>query len=503
MVNIQGNELTTHVHSLSLLDIKDTLIFLSEIDKQMGILIKKGITERNSIIQKIIDGKVTLCIPTTNTNEATELSQNNYEELIEIQENIENQLAERLTIIDTIQSYGYNTDPTEFTSKTNDQLKLMRDSDSMKYDNKQNQREILISSSAPLVDVPVPDLLEEITRTNNNNNVPHPPLYRPPPPPPPVVPTSTTVSGVPPPPPPPPPGSVVGTTPGNVKQMQDKLFLLSNKYKEMMGIFGDDYTVFLRNLKTSHETRKRMYYMTQQFVEDINDLIAESKSRNIKFSTNATSFLDFSKKFEIMLSKEAILKGLIGTRTMKFGSLQKIKSAYKFYEFKNLMSFTDANQLYYDLVRTKILTLVSLTSIIFSYVYNPGQNTVLDAFVHDAIQHRGAVAHQIIIQDREYPLITFYDIEDANKFDKLMTPTSGIYWVDLTLRLNDNTNPSNAGFFFRKFITPPILSKFVDYFEDLEGEYEDDTSIDDSNGGDNAGVVTKFVKWFFRFGEKK
>lgn len=310
-------------------------------------------------------------------------------------------------------------------------------------------------------------------------------------------------------PPPPPPLPVVTPSPPavssytpltsydpNAQIISDKLKEMSKRYKEMIGINGDDYTVFLRNLKISHEARKRMFYITQQFVDEINDLITEAKNVGIMFSTKTTSSM-FDKKHEIMLSREAILKGIIGTRTVKFGALRKISSMLSVSQFQNMLSLSDGNQMYYDLVRTKILTLVSLTSIIFSYVYLPGQNNKLDTFVRDAINHRGAIAHQIIIDDREYPLITFYDISDANKFDNMMTSTSGIYWADLILRLHGNKNPSNAGFFFKKFITPPILSKFVDYFEELEGEYEDDTSTNE----DDTNVVTKFVKWFFRFGK--
>lgn len=498
---------------LSVISIQKTLLVLSGIDKKIDEIQDKQVEQIQNIYKDVTEMQKTLHINQEISDEIT------YSDLINLQNSLVQQIAIRQTLLGQIASYGF-TDIENLNDKTNEQLQQIAHNDQLKSEldfhdsneeeNNNNNNNNILSSRAPLNES-VEDLLETI---ENESSSPY--LLSP------TTSTSSMISNE-------SPfvspatslASTASTTSSStapyltptasmsstssmmdpyVIKIYESLMQLSMRYKEMMGINGDDYTVFLRNLKISHEARKRMYYMTQNFVNEINDLIIEAKNLGIKFTGSVSTIPSvLTKKLEVMLSKEAILKGLIGARVLKFGSLKKITSSFKtINQFENLLSLSDANQMYYELIRTKILTLVSLTSIIFSYVYLPGQNNKLDAFVRDAVTYRGAIAHQILIDDREYPLITFYDISDADKFDDLMTSTSGIYWVDLILRLNGNKNPTNTGFFFKKFITPPILSKFIDYFEELEGEYEDDTSVDDKNGGDNENIVTKFMKWFFR-----
>lgn len=298
---------------------------------------------------------------------------------------------------------------------------------------------------------------------------------------------------------------------GGIVTMNLELTQISMKYKNLMGIVADpttgdfDYTQFLATLKSSHEARTRIYKLTQNFVDEIDNFLERFYARSGTNVSIEVDTGDFKKpgavknELEPWLAYEAIKNGIIGTRTVQFGARATVgvPSVVKFTNLENFIKRNRANQLYYDIIRTKVLTIVSLTSIIFTYLLVPGTPAV-DKFIVECINHRGAVAHEVIISGRELPFVTFMNPDDAYQFERLISNSkAGMYWVDLVIRLNPGTKLfKNPGFYFKKFTTPHILSKFFSYYDNISGEYEDSGSVlNDEN------VVTGFFKWFFRFGK--
>jgi hypothetical protein len=291
-----------------------------------------------------------------------------------------------------------------------------------------------------------------------------------------------------------------------ILKFRKKLIAITQKYKDLVGIRGDDYTQFLINLKNSFEERTHVYRITNNFLEDIDELLKEfykETDTNVSIEVSNDQFVKAIKirsEVEPWLVYESIQKGINGTRTVRFGVRQKPKVI----GYDTLLKFIDANpanQLYYDIIRTKVLTLVSLTSIIFTYLFVPGKSSAVDNFILECVNHRGAVIHEVVITENnhEAPFITFMNPQDALQFERLIENSgAGMYWILLALRLNAESKVyKNAGFYFKKFTTPNILRKFFDYYDEISGEYTNELNDNESN----KNVVTGIFRWFFKFGK--
>lgn len=152
------------------------------------------------------------------------------------------------------------------------------------------------------------------------------------------------------------------------------------------------------------------------------------------------------------------------------------------------------NLAFYRILEVKLLAVLALSSVIYTYAYVPGKSDETDTFVSNAIERNLGVTQEVELEDKTFMFVTFVNPETANAFDALVARNARLqharHWIHLVRELtpNDKINPQ---FYFRKFTTPAILGQFFEYHQTISGEYELDKNVQSRSGT----KPRRFVQW--------
>lgn len=129
---------------------------------------------------------------------------------------------------------------------------------------------------------------------------------------------------------------------------------------------------------------------------------------------------------------------------------------------------------YTKIVIYRTMALVALTCIVYSWVYVPGRHAGVDSYTNRCIANGHAVVHQVVINGREMPVVTFMTMQAADGFVRVLSAvgrdTSAIakHWAEVVM---PSAMQGNLQFQFKEFTTPTILSKFLEYYGQIAGVY--------------------------------
>jgi len=226
---------------------------------------------------------------------------------------------------------------------------------------------------------------------------------------------------------------------------------------------------WIESLKTSYG-RKSLFNSLSAFVQYLSGMIADMRKNDplrvispLSSGPDAHRVSDATyhefEKFVCWHVLDEIMSTVRFQMSLNFGRERPNKPDF---DFSSVELYGYAGYAYIRLLIAKVFLVLAISSVLFSYVYDP-QHASRNDFAKRMEDSGQATFHEVTFfrGSQHIPLVTFYTPDIAEQYESL----GGMHWIDFAAA----QGITNIDLEVHKFITPRLTGAFMDFFGDMGG----------------------------------